>query len=115
MGTEVSVALWVEDPAKGREAIAAVMQDMRAVDSQFSPYISTSELAQINKQAAQKTLSISAEMAFLIDKSLYYSALTQGAFDITFASVGWFTITVRAFGRVKTTRRIDARYQLPLA
>ena len=29
-------------------------------------------------------------MAFLIDKSLYYSALTQGAFDITFASVGWF-------------------------
>ena len=54
MGTEVSVALWVEDPAKGREAIAAVMQDMRAVDSQFSPYISTSELAQINKQAAQK-------------------------------------------------------------
>ncbi|HMW47945.1 MAG TPA: FAD:protein FMN transferase, partial [Cellvibrionaceae bacterium] len=47
MGTEVSVALWVEDAAKGREAIAAVMQDMRAVDQQFSPYITTSELAQI--------------------------------------------------------------------
>lgn len=90
MGTEVSVALWVEDAAKGREAIAAVMQDMRAVDQQFSPYITTSELAQINAQAAQKTLPISAEMAFLIDKSLYYSTLTQGAFDITFASVGWF-------------------------
>ncbi len=90
MGTEVSVALWADDAAKGREAIAAVMQDMRAVDQQFSPYIATSELAQINAQAAQKTMSISADMAFLIDKSLFYSKLTQGAFDITFASVGWF-------------------------
>lgn len=90
MGTEVSVALWAEDVAKGRETIAAVMQDMRAVDQQFSPYISTSELAQINAQAAQKTMSLSADMAFLIDKSLYYSQVSQGAFDITFASVGWF-------------------------
>lgn len=90
MGTEVSVAVWVEDTKKGQEAIAAVMQDMRAVDAQFSPYIPSSELAQINAKAAEQTLSISAEMAFLIDKSLYYSKLSQGAFDITFASVGWF-------------------------
>ena len=90
MGTDVSVLLWADDEARGRAAIAAVMQDMRAVDQQFSPYIPSSELAQINTLAASKTLPISAEMAFLIDKSLYYSKLTQGAFDITFASVGWF-------------------------
>jgi FAD:protein FMN transferase len=90
MGTEVSVTLWCDDEAKGKAAISVVMQDMRAVDTQFSPYIPTSELAQINLKAAEQTLSISQEMAFLIDKSLYYSKLSQGAFDITFASVGWF-------------------------
>jgi FAD:protein FMN transferase len=90
MGTEVSAAVWVEDEVKGRDALGAVMEDMRAVDAQFSPYIPTSELAQLNAKAAEQTLSVSPEMAFLIDKSLYYSKLTQGAFDITFASVGWF-------------------------
>lgn len=89
MGTEISVAIWADDEAKGREVIAAVMQDMNAVDKQFSPYIATSELAQINAKAATQTVQLSPEMAFLIDKSLYYSNLTQGAFDITFASVGW--------------------------
>ncbi|MEY4589543.1 MAG: hypothetical protein RL497_1619 [Pseudomonadota bacterium] len=90
MGTEVSATVWVEDEALGREAIAAVMKDMRAVDAQFSPYIPTSELAQINTRAATQTMALSPEMAFLIDKSLYYSKFSQGAFDITFASVGWY-------------------------
>ncbi|HEY6527254.1 MAG TPA: FAD:protein FMN transferase [Cellvibrionaceae bacterium] len=90
MGTEISVTLWAEDDQKGRDAIAAVMQYMHSVDAQFSPYIPTSELAQLNAHASEKTMSISPEMAFLIEKSLYYSKLSQGAFDITFASVGWF-------------------------
>lgn len=90
MGTEIAVTLWAEDKVKGLEAIDAVMQYMRSVDAQFSPYIPSSELAQINARAASETMHISPDMAFLIEKSLYYSQLSQGAFDITFASVGWY-------------------------
>jgi FAD:protein FMN transferase len=89
MGTDVSVSLWHEDLATGRAAIAAVMADMRQVDAQFSPYIPDSELARLNARAAQSPQVLSEAMALLIETSLHYSALSEGAFDITFASLGW--------------------------
>jgi len=91
MGTKVSVALWLEDERKAELAVAAVMTEMRRIDEHFSPYIETSELYRANQLAprssAKKPLSISSELASIIDKSLHYSALSEGAFDITFASL----------------------------
>lgn len=91
MGTKVSVALWLEDDRKAEQAVAAVMAEMHRIDKHFSPYIETSELYRANqlapKASAQKPLSISPEMAAIIEKSLHYSQLSDGAFDITFASL----------------------------
>lgn len=91
MGTKVSVALWLDDEQKAGQAVAAVMAEMRRIDAHFSPYIETSELYRVNqlapKASAKAPLSISPELAMMIDKSLKYSALTEGAFDITFASL----------------------------
>lgn len=92
MGTRVNVALWLDDDAKAEQAVAAVMAEMRRIDQQYSPFIATSELSQVNelapKATAEKPLRISAELARIIDKSLFYSRLSNGAFDITFASLG---------------------------
>ena len=92
MGTKVSVVLWLEDDKKAELAVAAVMEEMRRIDQQFSPYIETSELYRVNqlapKATAKNPLKISAEMTAIIDKSLYYSRLSDGVFDITFASLG---------------------------
>lgn len=91
MGTKVSVALWLEDEQKAEQAVAAVMAEMHRIDEHFSPYIETSELYRANelapKASAKNPLSISPELAAIIDKSLHYSALSEGAFDITFASL----------------------------
>lgn len=92
MGTRVSLSFWLEDEARAAQAVAAVMSEMRRIDSHFSPYINTSELYRANQLApsatAQNPLAISAELSGLIAKSLYYSRITDGAFDITFASLG---------------------------
>ncbi|AQT61549.1 FAD:protein FMN transferase [Cellvibrio sp. PSBB023] len=91
MGTRVSVTFWSEDEAKAAEALVAVMAEMHRIDQHFSPYMASSELSRANQQAvlatAEKPLAISAELTRLIDKSLYYSKLTDGVFDITFASL----------------------------
>jgi thiamine biosynthesis lipoprotein len=91
MGTRVSLTFWLEDDAKAAIALAAVMAEMHRIDQHFSPYIASSELSRANQQAvlatADKPLVISPELTRLIDKSLYYSRLTDGAFDITFASL----------------------------
>lgn len=90
MGTRVSVELWHRDGIFAEEAIAAVMADMRAVDRAFSPMIGDSELSRLNATAAAGAVSVSDDLYALIDKSLFYSVGSEGAFDISFASVGRF-------------------------
>lgn len=88
MGTEVSVTLWHDRAQAAERAIAAVMAEARRLDNTLSPYKEDSDLSRINAGAAAAPVDISLEMQALIDKSLYYSRLSQGAFDISFASVG---------------------------
>lgn len=90
MGTEVTATVWHEDAARGKVAIDAIMAEMRRIDATYSPYIETSELARLNARAAKQKVDLSLEMSHLIDRSLHYSKLSGGAFDITFASIGWF-------------------------
>jgi thiamine biosynthesis lipoprotein len=89
MGTAVRVELWHEDPAAGQAAAAAVMAEMHRIDYLMSPFKPESELSRINREAAQKPVPISRELYDLIARSLDFSRLSGGAFDITFSSVGY--------------------------
>ncbi|HET8711300.1 MAG TPA: FAD:protein FMN transferase [Spongiibacteraceae bacterium] len=89
MGTAVSVELWADDDKSAHDAIEAVMQEMARIDQTMSPYIETSELALINREATQHPVKISAEMMHLLKTSIHYSQISYGAFDITYASVGY--------------------------
>lgn len=63
---------------------------MHRIDSLMSPYKKDSELSYINNNAAKHPLKISSELYHLINKSIQISKLSDGAFDITFSSVGQF-------------------------
>ncbi len=89
MGTRIVVELWSEDKAKGEQAVQAVLDEMRRVDAAMSTYKPTSELSLVNAQAAKKPVLISQELFDLLQTSIEYSKLTGGAFDITYASVGF--------------------------
>ncbi len=88
MGTRVSVELWHEREDEGRQAIQEVFDEFRRLDDKLSPYKEHSELSLVNRMAAEGPLPISEEFFQLLQRSREYSELTQGAFDITFASVG---------------------------
>lgn len=89
MGTEVTVTLWSEDAAQGRAAVETVMQEMRRLDKTLSTYIDSSDVSRLNQHAAQKAVPLTEELYYLIERSLYFSRLSGGAFDITYASVGY--------------------------
>ncbi len=90
MGTRVAVELWAEDASTAQAAMAAVMQEMRRIEDLMSPYIESSELSRMNREAVAQPVAISREMAELLEKSYQISELTDGAFDITYASAGRF-------------------------
>ena len=88
MGTRIYVEVWHDDTAKADEAISAVMADMTRIDALMSHYKPESQLSQINAHAFQGPVKVDKELFDLIKRSLYFSQITQGAFDITYASVG---------------------------
>ena len=89
MGTRITVELWDEDPAKGQQAIDAVLEEMRHIDETMSTYKPTSEVSQVNDKAADGPMHITKELFDLLTQAARYSEITDGAFDITYASVGY--------------------------
>lgn len=89
MGTRCYVELWADDPDKGNEAIDAVMAELRRIDNLMSHYKPESELSQINEHANERPVQVDKELFDLIKLSTHYSQITEGAFDITYASVGY--------------------------
>jgi FAD:protein FMN transferase len=91
MGTHIYVELWAEDDdrARGEQAIDAVMDEMRHIDETMSVYKPTSEVSRVNALAAQQPVKISPELFGLLRTAIEYSRITEGAFDITYASVGY--------------------------
>lgn len=88
MGTAIRVELWSDDRAGGEAAIDAVMAEMHRIDRAMSPYKPGSELSRINRDAGGGAVPVSAEMYTLLERALQWSARSEGAFDITYASVG---------------------------
>jgi FAD:protein FMN transferase len=89
MGTRCYVELWADDPERGNEAIDAVMAELRRIDNLMSHYKPESELSQINQFANERPVEVDKELFDLIKLSTHYSQITEGAFDITYASVGY--------------------------
>lgn len=91
MGTAIRVEFWLDgsrEPGAGDAAIGAVMGEMHRIDAAMSPFKPESELSRINRDAARAPVRVSDEMFALLGRALQFSALTDGAFDITFAAVG---------------------------
>ena len=89
MGTRIYVELWDTDSVHGEASIDAVMDDMRRIDDLMSHYKPESQLSQINQHAADAPVVVDKELFDLIKLSTHYSEITEGAFDITYASVGY--------------------------
>lgn len=88
LGTEVSVSFWHEDEVLAGAAMDAVFAEVQRIDELMSTYIGDSRISDINERAAREAVSAGEELFALIQRSLDISALTHGAFDITYASVG---------------------------
>jgi thiamine biosynthesis lipoprotein len=89
MGTRIAVEVWHEDPAAATAAIDAVIAEMHRIDALMSVYKPESQLSEVNRDAATRPVRVEPELARLIARALEFSELSDGAFDITYASVGY--------------------------
>jgi len=89
MGTRIAVEVWHEDPAAAAAAIESVIAEMHRIDELMSHYKPESQLSKVNRDAAGAPVKVDPELAGLIARALEFSDMSGGAFDITYASVGY--------------------------
>jgi len=89
MGTRVSVDLWHADQQRGDELVQSVLAEYRRIDERMSTYKNDSELSRVNRDAAAAPIPVSDELFELLRRALALSQASEGAFDITYESVGY--------------------------
>ncbi|NQZ22558.1 MAG: FAD:protein FMN transferase [Colwellia sp.] len=93
MGTQAHIEFWLDESAKvnstSQQLIVLVQEEMHRIDRAMSPYKTTSELSLVNSKAGTQAVVITSELFELLNESQKIAELSDGAFDITYASVGY--------------------------
>jgi thiamine biosynthesis lipoprotein len=89
MGTRVAVELWSSGATLAQRAMDAVIAEMRRTDELMSTYKPESQLSQVNAHAHERPVPVDADIIEVVERGLEMSRLSGGAFDITYASVGY--------------------------
>lgn len=80
IGTVVSITLYgTEDES----ILDGAFKILKEIDTDFSLNIETSTINNINKNAYNEAVTINSDISTVIEKSLYYSKLSDGLFDIS--------------------------------
>ncbi|MDJ0881772.1 MAG: FAD:protein FMN transferase [Gammaproteobacteria bacterium] len=87
--TRVVVESWHADESYASACNNQVIANMHRIDALMSTYKQDSEVSRINERAYQESLNLSAEVFSLLQRSHQFSKLSRGAFDITYASIGF--------------------------
>jgi thiamine biosynthesis lipoprotein len=111
MATTFRISLHAEDRKKADSAADAAFKRIAALNASFSDYEPNSELMKLVNSGPSKPFQASSELFHLISRSLEFSSLTQGSFDIT---CGNLTQLWRRAKRVKKLPPAD-RLQKALA
>jgi thiamine biosynthesis lipoprotein len=88
MGTRIEIQIWADSEAEALPLIAAGMAEFDRIESWMSTFREDSEISRVNRLAAHEAVKVSAELFGIVQRSLEISVLSEGAFDITFDSVG---------------------------
>jgi FAD:protein FMN transferase len=106
MGTVFEVTAYVADKHNAEKAFNDVFKEINRLDYLMSNYKEESELSKINKNAASGPIHCDDELSYVIEQSLQYSEITDGAFDITIGPL------MKKWGFFKEQERIPGKEEL---
>lgn len=83
MGTFAHVVVVADDSATAKKCVAAALEEIRRVDELMSDYKSDSDIGRANAQAAEHPVQVSDSTYEVLQRSIEFSKLSDGAFDVT--------------------------------
>jgi thiamine biosynthesis lipoprotein len=87
MGNRFEITVVAHAAAWANEMIALAVQEIKRIEKLLTTFSDSSETNRVNQAAGLAPVKVSAETFRLIQRSIRISAVTQGAFDISYGSV----------------------------
>lgn len=87
MGSRFDISVVADSPEKGDMYIDMAVAEIERIEKIISSWDKNSETSKINQNAGIKPVKVSDELIGLISRSLQISKITEGAFDISYASM----------------------------
>ena len=87
MGNRFEITVVADDTSWANERINDAVQEISRIENLFTTFNESSQTNLINRNAGITPVKVDREVYDLIERSKKISALTQGAFDITYGSI----------------------------
>jgi len=87
MGSRFDITVVANDSVKGNQAIDLAVAEITRIEKLISSWDANSQTSEINRNSGIKPIKVDAELFNLIERSMGISKLTDGAFDISYASM----------------------------
>ncbi len=106
MGSTIELKLYSPSEELFHRVVDACVERTKEIDRLFSNYRDDSVLAEVNRNAGIRPVSVPEEFLRLVRTSIRYSELTDGAFDITIGSLFKLWQAETEAGRLPSQSRI---------
>tara|TARA_R110002051_G_scaffold81617_1_gene145681 strand:- start:5409 stop:6305 length:897 start_codon:yes stop_codon:yes gene_type:complete len=87
MGSRFDITVVAKDPVEGDKYIDMAISEITRIEKLISSWDFNSQTSEINRNAGVKPVKVDAELFNLIQRAVGISQLTDGAFDISYASM----------------------------
>lgn len=87
MGSRFDITVVAKDSVKGEAYIQLAVNEITRIESLISSWDLKSQTTRINTNAGIAPVKVSEELFYLINRAIKISELTDGAFDISYASM----------------------------
>ncbi len=109
MGNIFKFTVLAEDDETGQKVCNKAINEVKRIEALFTTFNEDSQVNIINRYAGISPVTVNEEVIQLVKRSLQISALTQGAFDISYGSIDkklWnFDMTMTSLPDIDTAKK----------
>ncbi len=87
MGSRFDLTIVAKDSTDGNKHIETAIEEITRIEKLISSWDTNSQTSEINRNAGVKPVTVDKELFDLIERAIVISKLTDGAFDISYASM----------------------------
>ena len=87
LGSPFEITVVAKDTIQANEYIDSAVNEVKRIENLISDWIPTTQISEVNRNAGLKPVKVDAEVIELVTRANKISKLTNGAFDISYASM----------------------------